>query len=137
MKKVLNNLMAFLCLLSILNTSCTKENIETIDVNANSVVVKAVSKTSMSYLNISNDDDILTEILIKDANEQPVMGLTATITDVNNTSVNYTAISNSSGWTFFGQVSEGTYSLVITDNGIVVSINTLITLSRNDFEVIL
>ncbi|MFK7904084.1 MAG: carboxypeptidase-like regulatory domain-containing protein [Chitinophagales bacterium] len=137
MKKALNNLLVSLCLLGILNTSCTKENIEGAEVNTSQNGVITAAKASLSHLSISNDDDDFTDILINDSTGQPVMGLTVTIVDVNNPSISYTAISNSSGWASFGEVVEGTYSLTITNNGVVISVETLITLSRNDFEVVL
>jgi len=110
---------------------------EVAKVNKNQTVVVTASKTSYNHLNVSNDDDQLTTILINDSSGQPVMGLTATIIDINNPSINYTAVSNSNGWVSLGEVVEGTYNLTVTDNGLVVSIGTVIVLSRNDFEVIL
>ncbi len=137
MKKVLNNLMAFLCLLTILNTSCTKENVEVVEANTSQITVMTASKTSPPHLSISNDDDDFTEILINDSSGQPATGLTATITNVNDSSISYTSTSSSNGWAFLGEVTEGTYSLIITENGVIISVETLITLSRNDFKVIL
>ncbi len=132
--------MGILCLflsISVLTPSCTKEKIETTEHSESSQIegVIAAAKSASSFLEISNDDDDITTIQVNEADTQPAVGVTTTITNVNNSTIIYSTVSDSNGLATLGEVIEGDYLLVITYNSVILYQETVTSIGRNDYEV--
>lgn len=130
--KTFTKVMTFLYLVLILFTSCSKEPIVPSQTNFRTEAPTSTSKSYLSHLSISNDDDSFTDILIYDSSGQPKLGLTTEIASTYNT---YTATSDIHGQVPFGTIQGGNYLLTIKNGSTVLDVENVEKLSSNDFAV--